>query len=80
MAGHSLAECLIKVSNNTPPSAFFTWPELEEGQTEDNTAPITETIYKPTLNTEDYSVVWVEVVVDFVQPEDVVHPHEIGLV
>jgi len=77
--GDSLPDGWIKVSNDTPPSAFFTWPELEEGQTEDNTAPITETIYKPTLNTEDYSVVWVEVVVDFVQPEDVVHPHEIGL-
>lgn len=74
--GDPLPDGWVKVSNDTSPSSFFTWGELEEGQTEENTAPITETKYIPTLNDDGDSVVWVAVVTDFPDP---IHPHEIGL-
>ena len=67
--GDALPTGWVKVTNDIPPLAFYTWAEFEEGQTEKNTAPITETSHKPTLNADGNSVVWVPVVVDFVPVE-----------
>tara|TARA_R110002020_G_scaffold75714_2_gene192432 strand:+ start:2754 stop:3065 length:312 start_codon:yes stop_codon:yes gene_type:complete len=67
----------VKVTNDIPPASFFIWAEFEEGQNEDNTAPINETIYKPTLDESKSAVVWVPVTVKFVQEPDHKHPHQL---
>lgn len=74
--GDDLPEGWIKVTNDTPPEGFHIWPEFGEGQDETNTPPIKSTSYKPTLDTDDYSVVWTEVVTDLPDPADGGHPHE----